>query len=148
MANSYRTKQREALLNYLVSRAGEHMTVNEIAAYFRQNGSPIGLATIYRHLEKMVSEGILSKYNMGGYNGACFEYIGKTSHVAQGACFHTKCECCGKLYHIRCEALDQAREHLLLDHSFVLDLQRTVFYGVCVDCSDQTEQQERTCVAD
>ena len=53
----YRTKNREALLAYLRSREGEHVTVSEIHDHFRQTGSSMGVATIYRQLEQLVSEG-------------------------------------------------------------------------------------------
>ena len=58
----YNTKQRYELLSYLQSVAGQHITVSDICKYFSDKGSKVGTTTIYRHLEKMVDEGIVKKY--------------------------------------------------------------------------------------
>ena len=67
----YRTKNREALLAYLRSREGEHVTVSEIHDHFRQTGSSMGVATIYRQLEQLVSEGQMRKYVVESSSAAC-----------------------------------------------------------------------------
>ena len=94
----YRTKNREALLAYLRSREGEHVTVSEIHDHFRQTGSSMGVATIYRQLEQLVSEGQMRKYVVESSSAACFEYIGARQGCARF--IHCKCGKCGKILHI------------------------------------------------
>ena len=64
MANrmQYVTHQRKDMLDYFQSVEGKHVTAADICECFRQSGKKIGMTTVYRHLEKMVDEGIRMKY--------------------------------------------------------------------------------------
>ena len=53
---SYKTKQGDELRGYLERMPGRHITAGDICEYFRQSGKPIGMATVYRQLERMVDE--------------------------------------------------------------------------------------------
>ena len=135
----YKTRQREELLEYLVSVQGEHITVNDIKIYFQNKGRSIGVATIYRQLEKMVNEGIVTKYTIDINSPACFEYTAADSHE-KDVCFHCKCEKCGKLIHLHCEELEEMQGHLKEEHEFKLNPMRTVLYGICIECEDKQQQ--------
>lgn len=129
----YKTKQKEEVLAYMESMKGIHVTVNQIADYFKGRGLSIGVTTIYRHLEKLVSDGTVKKYVLDGVSGACFEYAGEQHHPAD-QCFHLKCESCGKLVHFHCKELAQLQRHMLEDHGFDINSIKTVYYGVCNYC--------------
>ncbi len=133
--SKYKTKQREILLTYLESVAGEHITANDVCAYFKEQGENIGQSTVYRQLESLVDEGIINKYIIDANSPACFEYVDKDSHVTGHTCFHLKCEKCGKLIHLHCDELSDIGDHLYDEHNFRLDTKRTVFYGLCEECS-------------
>ena len=131
--SQYKTKQREALLSYLMSVPGEHVTAGDICAHFREKGSAIGTATVYRHLETLVDEGVVTKYLIDGASPACFEFVGRSSHVGD-TCFHCKCEKCGALIHLHCGELAGIGAHIAAHHGFTINPMRTVFYGVCDRC--------------
>lgn len=57
----YRTQQREELLDCLRAAPGRHVTVAEICDQLKAKGRPVGTTTIYRHLERMVDEGLVAK---------------------------------------------------------------------------------------
>ena len=135
---TYKTKQRDELLEYLKSMAGQHITVNSICAYFKQKGRPIGTTTVYRQLERMVSDGLVNKYIIDRNSPACFEFVAEQNHHEQETCFHCKCEKCGKLIHLHCDELMLIQRHLLEHHQFRLTPTRTVFYGVCAECDGRT----------
>ncbi len=130
----YKTKQSEELLTYLRTTKGNHITANDIVTHFEAQGKKIGLATIYRQLERLVDVGLVNKYYLAQGGGAQFEYIDRAESCA-AHCFHCKCQLCGTLIHLSCEALEQVQSHLQSQHDFVLDPIRTVFYGTCKDCS-------------
>lgn len=130
----YQTKQMGELLGYLKSVQGSHVTVHEIKKYFEEKGIPVGMTTIYRHLERMVNEGIVAKYVVDGSSSACFEYLGGQQPEEKELCFHCKCEACGRLLHVRCRELSGLGSHLLAGHGFQMNSARTVFYGVCEEC--------------
>ena len=71
--SQYKTKQREALLSYLMTVPGEHVTAADVCSHFRERGASIGTATVYRHLESLVDEGLVGKYIIDGASPACFE---------------------------------------------------------------------------
>ena len=49
----YRTRQITELENYLCSMKGKHVTVSDICKYFKNQGSSIGITTVYRQLDRM-----------------------------------------------------------------------------------------------
>ncbi|WP_236354908.1 Fur family transcriptional regulator [Konateibacter massiliensis] len=130
----YKTKQMAELLSYLKSVQGSHVTVNDICGYFKSKGITVGTTTIYRHLERMVAQGMVAKYIVEGTSSACFEYIDGQEHCHKPACFHCKCEKCGKLIHLQCDEVMNLGQHMLEHHGFEMDSLRTVFYGICDEC--------------
>lgn len=87
----YRTKQMTELLTFLKSVPGRHVTVNDISKHFAQMQTSVGTTTIYRHLEKMVDEGLVAKYIIDGTSSACFVYIGDTDSTSEQTRYHCKC---------------------------------------------------------
>ena len=130
----YKTKQRDEIITFLQSVPGTHVTVHDICEHLKAQGCAIGTTTVYRQLERMVDEGLVSKYVIDASSPACFEYTGAVEHTPQTVCFHCKCVQCGRLIHLHCDALSNVRQHMLDEHGFALDLLRTVLYGVCEDC--------------
>ena len=133
----YKTRQKEMLIDYLSSVEGEHITANDVCEFFKSHGETIGQSTIYRHLESLVDEGIINKYVIDANSPACFEYMGRESHLAGEVCFHCKCEKCGCLIHLHCDELSEIGKHLYNEHHFKLDPKRTVFYGLCENCVNE-----------
>ena len=139
----YQTKQMGEMLGYLKSVQGSHVTVHDIKNYFEEKGIHVGMTTIYRHLERMVNEGIVAKYVLDGNSSACFEYLGTKQHGDGQLCFHCKCESCGKLLHVQCQELSGLGNHLLAGHGFQMNSMRTVFYGICEECRTACAEEVR-----
>lgn len=139
----YHTKQQDRLLTFLQKTGGRHVTVEEICSHFAKSNSPIGIATIYRNLEKLVSQGIVTKYIIDENTAACFSYKGICNCNENSRHFHLKCEQCGRLIHLECEQIDEIENHLLEEHGFSLDPMRTVLYGTCRQCAKKTERKKR-----
>ena len=131
-SGNYHTKQHEAVLNYIASLEGAHVTAAQIVEHFGKEGVPIGRTTIYRHLGKLTKNGKLRRYTTDGISGACYQYAdsGEDCRVH----FHLKCENCGRLLHVECETLNEVRQHIFDKHAFEVDALKTVFYGKCVGC--------------
>ena len=130
--SSYNTKQREAVLEYIVSLGNTHVTAAQIFAYFENKEDSVGRTTVYRNLEKLVQEGKLRKYNVDGIVGACYQYANDTD--GQKKHLLLKCEDCGELIHLDCDVLDDIHLHIYQDHTFKVNPTKTVFYGKCEDC--------------
>lgn len=136
---SYKTKQRDELLEYVKGTKGSHFTVEDVTNHFRSRGISIGTATIYRAIEKMLSEHIVSKYIIDEHSAACFEYTAKEEEQHNENHFHLKCENCGKLIHLVCSELNSIGDHILKEHGFSIDSFRTVFYGTCQECKNENQ---------
>ena len=117
------------------SREGEHVTVNEIHDHFREIGSSMGVATIYRQLEKLVAEGQMRKYVVDSGSAACFEYIGARQGHARF--IHCKCEKCGKVLHVERSEIEEMARLLEERSGFRMDNVQTVLYGVCGECREE-----------
>ncbi len=137
MKAAYQTKQKQEILAYLKNVAGQHVTVNDIYAYFQQKNIDVGKTTIYRHLEQLVEQGLVAKCVVDEINGACFEYLDEHHHCEEAV--HCKCEKCGKLIHVKCHEEAHLEEHLFEHHGFSVNPMRTVFYGVCEECRKKSK---------
>ncbi|MDE6502768.1 MAG: transcriptional repressor [Ruminococcus sp.] len=131
--SGYKTRQKEKLLDYLVRNKEKHTNVQEISAFLTAEGTPVGTATIYRQLDKLVECGVVRRYNFDGKTGACYQYIEDNSECQEH--FHLKCTICGKLIHLSCERLAGINRHIFEKHGFKIDPSQTVFYGKCSECS-------------
>ena len=128
----YKTKQRERL-DELVKRLGDkHFTADDADRLLRADGEAVGKATIYRYLERLVSEGALKKFASDDGKCACYQYIeGKNC----GEHFHLKCTECGKVIHLECDRMNELAMHLLRMHGFYIDCSKTILCGKCSDCA-------------
>lgn len=129
---SYKTKQSEELIEFLKQNKNRHMTAEEVYGELHSKGSTVGRTTVYRHLEKLYAEGAIRKFLTGDNSGACFQYVDNPE-----AChnhYHLRCNRCGRLIHTDCDFLNELAEHIKDEHSFYLDTEKTVIYGVCEHC--------------
>jgi Fur family ferric uptake transcriptional regulator len=135
---TYNTKQSEAVLDYIASTDGNHVTVAQIVEHFGTatgipgSPAPVGRTTIYRHLDKLVESGKVRRYTIDGMSCACYQYINE-EEVSQEH-FHLKCEICGVLLHLQCDTLNEMWQHIFQKHEFQVNMMKTVFYGKCKDC--------------
>ncbi len=132
-SNSYHTKQQQAILGYMENNKSEYVTVSHIARHLKEQGTPVGTTTIYRHLEKFQKEGIVQKIVLDGNSGACYQYI--HDNLSQNKCqFLLKCESCGNITNMGCSHMQDLYSHVLEEHNFNVNPHRTMFYGTCSKC--------------
>ena len=103
-----------------------------IRALLRRSGSPVGLATIYRQLEKLEKSGMLQR--IVTEEGAYWQCCEQDDHD----CFLLKCEQCGRISHVDCLQLAPLYDHLSSSHHFAINPRRTMLYGVCGSCGAGT----------
>ena len=59
MENSYNTKQGSLILSLLQKQPGRHFTADDIISELAKGGRPVGKATVYRHLDKLIMHGLV-----------------------------------------------------------------------------------------
>lgn len=65
MAEGYRTRQRTLVLSLLKRLGDRHLTAEEISRYLAEEGSPVGKATVYRCLDRLVEQGTGAQVSAG-----------------------------------------------------------------------------------
>lgn len=138
--SGYRTRQRECLEDFFKKNKEQHVTVEDILTYMKEQQYQISKATVYRYLEKLQEQGVLRKYTVEEGKGACYQYVENGSDCH--AHYHFKCGRCGKLLHISCHLIDEIKHHVLEEHDFTIDSSKTVFYGICGACKKKGEKDE------
>lgn len=125
----YRTKQKALVEELLKNAKGRHMTAEQVCRALEENGTPVGLSTVYRSLERLCESGIVRRYVTGAKGSACYQY-----RETECRHFHLKCNRCETLFHADCEFLNRLSEHVEQEHGFRIDHSNTVFYGLCAAC--------------
>jgi Fur family ferric uptake transcriptional regulator len=131
----YRTRQGDMILECLKAQGSRHMTAEDIRAALRDKGESVGQATVYRHLDRLVREGVAVRYAGASGQGACYQYIGCGDDSR--AHYHLVCSGCGRMIHMECSYMDEVTAHLLDHHQFCVDRFRTVISGLCRQCADK-----------
>ena len=132
---SYVTKQYQAVLQCLEARDSAAFTAAELTEDLRLAGHPVGLATVYRQLDKLETAGVVHK--VPTEEGALYQ---RCPHpAADHGCFLLRCESCGRILHLDCPQLEELYRHLETSHHFRIDPRRTVLTGRCQHCMEQEE---------
>ena len=139
MAGKYKTKQQSDIKECLEMHKDGYVTVMDIENYLKENDCQVGLTTIYRHLEKMEKDGIVTKFSVEGQPGACFQYIEQGENQD---CFYIKCEECGEVTKMECHHLAELYSHVNADHHFSINPKKTIFYGKCEKCGKCEEKNK------
>lgn len=139
MENSYNTRQGSLILSLLQSEPGKHFTADDIITELAKGEKAVGKATVYRHLDKLIKQGVVRKYIADEGQSACFEFIDKSGDCA--AHYHLKCSSCGELLHVECEYLDEVSHHISKHHGFVISPEKTVLYGLCEKCREAENEK-------
>ena len=128
---AYITKQQLSVLRALEEHRDESLSAAQLTDELRSQGERIGIATVYRQLERLELSGCVHKVLTE--EGAFYQYCpGGESND----CFLLKCERCGRISHVGCAQLAPLYEHLRREHNFTINPRRTMLYGLCAQCAE------------
>ena len=130
---TYTTKQYQAVLHCLEQRPEAALTAADLAETLRREEQPVGLATIYRQLEKLEAAGRIHKIHTE--EGSFFQYCPHTE--GHHNCFLLRCEDCGRIVHLDCAHLEELYHHVEAEHHFRIDPRRIVLTGRCDACTEE-----------
>ncbi len=129
LKNRYKTKQETLIVSFLKDNYKTHFSADEVFSAISEEG--VSRATVYRRLERLAEDGVLLKFNFGNGAGALYQYC---NHKHGEECFHFVCTKCKTLHHLDCSVFSDVQQHLNSHHNFMLDGNKTVFYGLCERC--------------
>ena len=134
MNTTYNTKQKKLISDFFENNTDKQLTCDEISESLKIQGTPVGKTTVYRYVEKLVSEGKIRKITGGTSKSALYQYIDAemdcNSHI------HLKCLKCGEFIHLGCDFLNNVNEHIYEHHRFRVDNSKSVLYGFCEKCTE------------
>lgn len=144
-SESYSTRARTEILNYLKQNRSGTVSVRDILQYLQNQGLSVNRTTVYRYLDKLWSDHIILKYADSSCEKAVYQFAGEDGHCAEH--LHLKCRKCGKLIHLDCGFMDEFRNHIQQHHSFELQCDGNILYGICDQCrvSDKGVRQPEWC---
>lgn len=131
----YHTKQKNVILELLQRNHETHMTAEQMLSTLKEENTPVSKATLYRFLDVMIEQGDVKKFNIDN-TPSCYQYIGEHEDHCS---YHLKCESCGKVYHVDDKAIKKMNSKIEKDCDFLIDKDKTVFYGTCKSCLNKNE---------
>jgi Fur family ferric uptake transcriptional regulator len=120
------TSQRERIIE-IVAHSEHHMSADQILEQVREQTPDVNLATVYRTLELLTAQGLVSRLDLGE---GCILYA-TTQH---GSHIHLVCRLCGEVIDADQQLITTFGQQLAEQYHFVADLMHLSIMGVCVGC--------------
>lgn len=129
--NEYKmTGQRETVLEVMLSNRGRHLSAEEVLEEARKKSPGIGIATVYRTLEKLTEMDILYK---SIFDGGKFRYEIYEGDNHKHHHHHIICLECGKIFEIQEDLLSDLEQKIELEGFRIVD-HELKFFGYCPNC--------------
>jgi Fur family ferric uptake transcriptional regulator len=121
------TWQREAVREALGTSEG-FVSAQSLHSHLRETGSPIGLATVYRALSDLATEGEADSLQQEGESlyRACTP--GSHHH-------HLICRNCGLTVEIEADEVETWAQQIAAKHGFTQPNHIVDVFGLCAECS-------------
>ncbi len=135
MAKEYHSRNKEWIQRYFEQHADIRVRARDIYAQMKAEGMNVNLATIYRNLERLTSDHVLSIHQMSGDEDNFYQYMAPKMECARH--LHLLCSRCGKIIHLNCGFMQEISEHLMAEHGFELDCGNSIMVGLCRECREK-----------
>jgi len=123
------TWQREAVRDALSTSEG-FVSAQALHTALREGGSSIGLATVYRALADLATEGEADSLQQEGES--LFRACTPGSHH-----HHLICRNCGLTVEIEADAVEEWAKHVASQHGFTQPHHVVDVFGLCAECSNR-----------
>lgn len=132
------TPQRQAIVDIIISNVGKHLTVEEIYDMVKNRRPEIGLATVYRTVMLMHSEGIITRLDLKD-GTARYELAREDEHHTH---HHLVCIRCAKVQEFMDDLLDPIEDEIGRRYNFKVLDHSLKFYGICNECAKEEDIKE------
>lgn len=120
-----KSKKRDSILE-LVKSVTSHPTAEWIYLTLKPKMPELSLATVYRNLDQLVSQGLLRKIE--GDDGLT-HFDGNTLPH-----YHLTCNCCNRICDIKIDYVENLAKEMAKETRFQITGYNMNFYGVCPEC--------------
>ena len=122
----YNTKKKD-IKNNGIKKQKHEFTVKDI---YDELKDQVGLTTIYRMIDKLITENILNRY-ISKDNTTYYQYL---KECEEDNHFYLKCDNCGELVHIDCDCIEELSNHIINKHGFKPNKKNIIINGTCERC--------------
>jgi Fur family peroxide stress response transcriptional regulator len=119
------TKQRKAILKVL-RNTKSHPTADQVYDEVRKDIPNISKGTVYRNLQVLQQDGVISVLNVNGIQSRYEEK--QESH------YHFRCETCGRVFDLDEPAVDELDDRVAKKTGFKVSHHQMEFRGLCKEC--------------
>ncbi len=111
--------------------AGGFCSAQDVYAGLRRQGDPVGLSTVYRHLQSLVDDGLVDVIHTPE-GETTYRYCGVSG---QRHHHHLVCRRCGRTEEVEGPAIEHWASAVAATHGFT-DVEHTVeLFGTCTACA-------------
>jgi Fur family transcriptional regulator, ferric uptake regulator len=128
------TPQREMIVEAL-AHSDRHLTAEEIFEQVQSRTRSVNIATVYRTLDLLVTEGLASRADMGDA-GIVYATMRHGPHI------HLVCRHCHKVIQADDLVITPFREQLEGQYHFIPDLEHLSIIGLCAACQAKINIKE------
>ena len=133
MASTRLTRQKQEFKRFLEVNRESEMTVAEMAEKLKENGSDMGIATVYRAVRRLEKEGLLVKtVSNGAGSTARYRYSSGDENIR--SIHRVFCLSCGKAMDLSYNFTDKLEKSVSEVTGYSLCDHQIMFYGLCPDC--------------
>jgi Fur family ferric uptake transcriptional regulator len=131
VANRQRSTRQGGAVKDALSGAGGFRSAQDVYALLRAEGSPVGLSTVYRHLQSLVDDGAVDVIHTPE-GETTYRYCAEASQPHH---HHLVCRVCGRTQEIEGRVVERWAAAVAAEHGYA-DVDHTVeLFGTCASCT-------------
>jgi len=124
------TAQRQVILD-LINAGNRHWDAEELSRSLSDAGQAIGIATVYRGLAFLESEGLVESIQLADKKR--YERADKAHHD------HMVCTICGRIEEFSHATIEALQEAAAEKKGFVISGHQLVMFGYCANCAKEKQ---------
>ncbi|MET0713493.1 MAG: transcriptional repressor [Mycetocola sp.] len=138
------TTARRAVLDVL-ARTHEYVSADHVVSMLTGGGSMVHRATVYRTLDVLANQGIVSAVHVPG-GATAYHFATDTPGHEH---LHAHCRECGRVVVIPVDSLDIAADEVLRVTGLAIEPMQSTIVGLCAVCTqpDQSMSTKMTSIA-
>ncbi len=121
------TLPRKKILEVLESKAGQHLTAEDVYRHLMEIGEDVGLATVYRVLTQFEGAGLVERHHFEG-GQSVFELDQGEHHD------HILCVKCGRVEEFVDDVIEERQRDIAKRAGYAMTDHSLYIYGICADC--------------
>jgi Fur family ferric uptake transcriptional regulator len=126
----YRITPQRELIAESIAHSDYHLTAEQILELVQAHTSAINLATVYRTLDLLTAQGLVSRLDLGD---GCIVY----ATAQHGPHIHLVCRLCGQVIDADYQVATSLKSQLVDQYHFQADLLHISIVGVCDSCQNE-----------